>query len=835
MQIRTLFFVCMTAVALLATSVGCWVVNGLVVEYRLAGRVQRAVDIYVLLFAAVDKIGQERPVTGNALLRDAPADRALQSRLAVVRRAADDALLELDNRIALAADPGAVAQRAAVHHIQDNLAAWRRDADETLKHPKVERDPDAFSRNLTGFNDVFDTTMIVLDMGDLAASQHDGTAVELMALARDVWAIRAALGQRTVPLMTAIDAGVMLTPAVLEQQARYAGVAESSWTPITSLVRRLVAIPDLHDTIVTARAAADAYERLCQTVIAAGRVSDVYPISALELGRTMVRTAPVLLRMRDQALASAQARVAQTRRDDEISLAIAGVVLALTVVSMIAVVMVLQRRIVWPVLALTDVIGRIARLEFDVAIPARTRMDEIGALAGALETLRRGAMASEENKKQIVHLSRHDPLTGLANRRALQERLETAVAMAERGQISAVLCLDLDRFKAVNDSFGHPVGDLLLRAVAGRLLGCIRSYDTASRLGGDEFVVLLAGVERPEQSAVVARQIVTALSQPFDLEGQIVAIGCSIGIATVPQDAKTAADLLKNADTALYRTKHEEKGGFRFFRPEMDEHLRERMAMEQDLREAVERQAFELVYQPQYRLSPHGNAADRLIGFEALLRWRHPERGMIPPDIFIPLAEKAGLINQIGAWVLRHACIEAMRWPHDITLAVNLSAVQLTNPALVPAIAEVLARTGFPPRRLELEITETAALNEDAGTREMLQQIRGMGIRIAMDDFGTGYSSLSYLRRFPFDTIKIDKAFVNDLSDHPSGRAIVRAVVALANGLGMTTTAEGVETADQLAVLRHEGCDAVQGYLFSPPISAPAARAMLAEQALVAV
>jgi HAMP domain-containing protein len=414
MQIRTLFFVCMSAVALMATSLGCWVVTEMVVEYRLAGRVQRAVGIDVLLFAAADRIGQERPVTGDALLGAAPADAALGKRLAIVRRAADEALLALDNEMRLAAAPGAKAQRAVVHHIQDNLAAWRADADEMLRHPKTERDPGAFSRNLAGFNDVFEATTVVLDMGDLAASQHDGTAVELMALARDVWEIRSALGLRTVPLMTAIDAGVSLAPDTLEEQARYAGATQASWTPIAALSRRLVAIPNLKDAILTAREAADAYEALCRDVIAAGRGSNRYPVAALELGRAMVRTAPVLLEIRDRALAAAQARVAETRQRDGTSVAIAGVVLAMTVVSMITAMMVLQRRIVWPVLALTDVIGRIARLEFDVAIPARTRMDEIGALAGALETLRRGAMAGEENRKQIVHLSRHDPLTGLA-------------------------------------------------------------------------------------------------------------------------------------------------------------------------------------------------------------------------------------------------------------------------------------------------------------------------------------------------------------------------------------------------------------------------------------
>ena len=472
--------------------------------------------------------------------------------------------------------------------------------------------------------------------------------------------------------------------------------------------------------------------------------------------------------------------------------------------------------------ALTEVIGRLARLDFNVVIPGRKRSDEIGRMALALDALRRGAMAGEENKAQIVHMARHDTLTGLPNRLTLQEKLDQAVAMGGRSQTSAVLCLDLDRFKAVNDTFGHPTGDKLLQSVAERLLACVREVDTVSRLGGDEFVILLIGVTEAELVAAIAKRVVRTLGEPFDLDGQTVNIGCSVGIAITPQDATSAVALLKCADTALYRAKAEEPGSWRFFEPEMDAHLQERAHLERDLREAVQNEAFHLAYQPQYSL-----ATNRLCGFEALLRWHHRERGNIGPAAFIPVAEETGLIVPIGAWVLQTACAEAKHWPDDVRLAVNLSAVQFRNADLVETVRQALDTAGIAATRLELEITESVLLTNSAAALGMLRAFHEMGIRISMDDFGTGYSSLSYLRSFPFDTIKIDQTFVRDLSTDPGCRAIVRSVVALSNSLGMTTTAEGVETEEQLAELRLQGCTDAQGYLFSKPLPAAEARLLL--------
>jgi diguanylate cyclase (GGDEF)-like protein len=428
----------------------------------------------------------------------------------------------------------------------------------------------------------------------------------------------------------------------------------------------------------------------------------------------------------------------------------------------------------------------------------------------------------------MAHMARHDALTGLANRTLLQERMEQTVSLTGRGQKCAALCIDIDRFKAVNDAFGHIVGDKLLQAVGDRLAACVRDNDTVARLGSDEFVVLLAGLEQADDAGSLASRMVRALNEPFNLDGQSIVAGCSIGIAVSPQDATSATMLLKRAGTALHRAKQDERGSYRFFEAEMDARLQARVALERDLREAERLEAFELAYQPQFNLS-----TGALCGFEALLRWHHPERGSVGPAVFIPLAEETGLIIPIGARVVRQACEEAMRWPDSVMVAVNLSVVQFRDPNLVRIVSDALTASGLPATRLELEITETVLLNNNAATLATLRALHDLGVCIAMDDFGTGYSSLSYLRGFPFDKIKIDQSFVRDISDHANARAIVQAVVAVADSLGMKTTAEGVETQAQLAQLRLTGCTEVQGYLFSKPAPPEIARQMAMRQASI--
>ncbi|MFZ0729669.1 MAG: bifunctional diguanylate cyclase/phosphodiesterase, partial [Methylovirgula sp.] len=369
-------------------------------------------------------------------------------------------------------------------------------------------------------------------------------------------------------------------------------------------------------------------------------------------------------------------------------------------------------------------------------------------------------------------------------------------------------------FKQVNDTLGHPVGDELLRSVAERLISCVREVDTVSRLGGDEFAILQCDLERPEQAAGLARRIVEVLSAPYDIEGQPVTISASIGISVAPGDGASYDILLKNADVALYLAKADGRATWRFFEPEMDVRLQVRRALELDLRDALANEEFEIFYQPIYDLSEN-----RISGFEALLRWHHPTRGVVSPNDFIALTEEIGLIVPLGEWVLRNACAEATSWPKHVKLAVNVSAVQFKNERLVKTVIDALKTSGLPANRLELEITESVLLANNVTTMDKLHELRNFGVGISMDDFGTGYSSLSYLRSFPFDKIKIDQSFVRMMSAKDGSLAIVRAMAALGSSLSIRTTAEGVETKEQLGWLRSVGCNEAQGYLFSPPVA----------------
>jgi diguanylate cyclase (GGDEF)-like protein len=414
---------------------------------------------------------------------------------------------------------------------------------------------------------------------------------------------------------------------------------------------------------------------------------------------------------------------------------------------------------------------------------------------------------------KIAHMAHHDSLTDLANRVLLNERLESALAAFRGGEMLAVHHLDLDQFKAVNDTFGHPAGDKLLKTVAERLRGLVRATDTIARMGGDEFVVLQAPIADPTEASALAQAIIELMSMPYDLDGHQAIVGASIGIAVSPGDGSSCDHLLRNADLALYRAKADGRGTFRFFEPVMDLQMQTRRTMEQDLRKALPAGQFELYYQPVVNV-----ASNEIRGFEALIRWNHPDRGMIAPATFIPLAEEIGFIVPLGEWVIRQACVAAAKWPEDIHVAVNISAVQFRSPDLMKVIVGALAASSLHPARLELEITETVLLHSKEATLAVLHQLRELGVRIAMDDFGTGYSSLTYLQCFPFDKIKIDRSFVKDVTENKGSLNIVRAVTALANGMGMTTTAEGVETQEQLDSIAAEGCTEMQGFLFSRPI-----------------
>ncbi|MBA9064438.1 diguanylate cyclase (GGDEF)-like protein [Methylobacterium fujisawaense] len=421
-------------------------------------------------------------------------------------------------------------------------------------------------------------------------------------------------------------------------------------------------------------------------------------------------------------------------------------------------------------------------------------------------------------------MARRDPLTGLPNRLLLRERLAEALArLARTGECCALLLIDLDRFKPVNDTLGHPIGDALLETVADRLRSTVRPTDTVARIGGDEFVILQAGIRDAAGTQALARRVVDLIGRTYMVEGHLLTIGASVGVALAPEDGTDADRLLKNADLALYRAKLDGRGTYRFFEPEMDARMQARRKLELDLRQALARREFQLHFQPQLQL-----ASGTLIGCEALIRWRHPERGLVSPLDFIPLAEEIGLIVPIGEWVVRQACRDAMTWPEHMSVAVNVSPAQFKSDRLVETIISALAGSGLPARRLEVEITEGVLLQENDRTLQTLHRLRELGVRVSMDDFGTGYSSLSYLRSFPFDKIKIDRSFVKDLTSKPDGEAIIRAIAGLGKSLGMTTVAEGVETAEQMQRIRLEGCTDVQGYLISKPVPAEDLRQVFA-------
>jgi diguanylate cyclase (GGDEF)-like protein len=413
-------------------------------------------------------------------------------------------------------------------------------------------------------------------------------------------------------------------------------------------------------------------------------------------------------------------------------------------------------------------------------------------------------------EQQIVHMARHDALTDLPNRVLLREQLEHELKRVKRGEIVAMLCLDLDHFKSVNDTLGHPVGDELLKLVADRLRGCTREPDTIARLGGDEFAIIMTQLRQPSDAAVLARRIRASINKPYQVDGHQIVSDISIGISIAPIDGTEPDQLLKNADMALYGAKGDGRGTYRFFEAEMDKRMKERRDLEMDLRQALANGEFELHYQPLVNLQ-----TNEITAFEALLRWNHPSKGLISPADFVPIAEETGLIVSIGEWVLRMACKETANWPDHIKVAVNLSPAQLKSKGLVSIVKSALADCGMPAERLQLEITETMLMQNTFATLATLHELRKLGVQIAMDDFGTGYSSLSYLRSFPFDKIKIDRSFIQDLANGAEPRAIVHAVADLAKCLNMISTAEGVETQQQLDTLQAVGCTEMQGYLFS--------------------
>jgi diguanylate cyclase (GGDEF)-like protein len=457
-----------------------------------------------------------------------------------------------------------------------------------------------------------------------------------------------------------------------------------------------------------------------------------------------------------------------------------------------------------------------AKLERWWSISGRPITDQAGQFLGFVGS---GSDLTESRRAdaEITRLALFDGLTGLANRQRLRLSLEqTLSANSFAHHASALFLLDLDRFKAVNDTLGHQTGDALLKQVAQRLQRAIGGDGLVGRLGGDEFQVILPNETDRGQLGDLARRVIFDLSQPYTIDGSAIGIGCSIGVAIAPEDGHDAETLVRNADLALYAAKGDGRGIHRFFRPEMLAGAQSRKQLEDDLRDALAANQFFVAYQPVV-----STKTERIVGYEALLRWEHPTRGLISPSDFVPVAEDCGLIESIGEWVLRTACLDAAAWPHEVRVAVNVSPIQFANPALPTVVTSALAKSGIAPDRLELEITEGVFVDENAATEQMFKTLKGCGVRLALDDFGTGYSSLGYLKKAPFDKIKIDQSFVRGAAIAGNrNAAIIKAIVSLAETLGMETTAEGVENHDEIALIRELGCSHIQGYVYGKPARA---------------
>ena len=450
-------------------------------------------------------------------------------------------------------------------------------------------------------------------------------------------------------------------------------------------------------------------------------------------------------------------------------------------------------------------------------------------LKSANDRLRQDLEERKRVEQSIRHMAHHDALTGLPNRALFRDRLTHAMAQADRyHQILAVLFLDLDRFKAINDTLGHNVGDQLLKMAAERLRSCIRDCDTVARLGGDEFTIIVDDIVEVQDAAVVAQKILDTLSQPFNLFNHEVFISVSIGLTLYPNDDENADNLLRNADAAMYRAKEYGRNNYQFYVADMNVKARERLMLESQLRRALDRNEFSLYYQPRVDLY-----SGKVIGAEALLRWRHPEMGLVPPVQFIPILEETGMIIPVGEWVLQKASQQNRAWQDKglppIRMAVNLSVRQFIQKDLADSILTIIERTGLAPQYLELEITEDLLLEQNQTNIITLTKLRNCGIHISIDDFGTGYSSLSYLKRLPIDTLKIDQSFLRDIENDPDNKAITSAIIAMASSLHLNVLAEGVETEEQLAFLRAQGCNEIQGYSFSKPLTADEFERMLVD------
>lgn len=647
---------------------------------------------------------------------------------------------------------------------------------------------------------------LLADQREREAGRAHARLVQVVALARLSQALREAAGMRSAHLERAISSAEVSrdTYRAIDELG---GRVDALWDRIVVGTAQLSGAPRLDD----------AREEMRRTLMGEGRATYDAIAAALRdrraapvtLDEFRAWTEPMLERallMRDAAFDVAGELATDMTREATLSLWVAVSTAISALLASLGAASIILWRVVRPLGELTEAVARLSRGDLAVNVPGRARRDELGAMACAVDMFK-------QSEAKISWMARHDSLTRLPNRSLLQERIQEGLAGLAHGPGCALLLLDLDGFKDVNDTLGHPLGDQLLRVTAQRVEGCVRSGDTVARLGGDEFAVMQASLDGPDAANRLAGRLVAAMAQPFVLEGREVRIGTSIGVA-IAAPGVDADGLIRQADTALYAAKGGGRGIHRVYEPAMSRHLQERRKLQDELRAALDAGSFELHYQPIVDLT-----SDRINGFEALLRWRDPSGGLVSPSVFIPVAEEIGLIRRLGAWALREACVEASRWPAETRVAVNLSPVQFEGDGLVPAVTSALSFAGLPARRLELEVTESVLLRDAEHTRTQLEELRALGVRICLDDFGTGYSSLSYLHKFPFDKIKIDKSFVCDLPGRDSAAAIVGAIAGIGASLRLSTTAEGVETEDQLAAVRASGCTEAQGYLLGRPAS----------------
>ena len=803
MRIRTLLLACIGAVGSLAVAAASFRAADAAMERQtLFEAAAEAVSLERYLVLS-EEVALERATMTTLFSRPGPIESADFQLVADTRARTHDAWFAADP----GNDPALARARATMTTARDMVFA-------SLTHPAAERPVATMQAFVAAVSSAQAAANRAADGVERKVGRLHAALGRLAGIARLSQNLREAEGMRSSQLSMALTGGDEM-PRRFEEIDELSGRIDAIWERMDLAIGQLEGVP----------AVAAARDKTERTLLAEGeslyratnralRNGTPPPFSVADFRAwTMPMLANGLL-VRNAALATLHAQAASLEAAAAVRRNIAIVAAMAALTTTLGAMAVVMRRVAEPLTALTSAMVRLAEGDVLTAVPGVTRLDELGAMARAVEVFK-----SSESK--ISWMALHDPLTRLPNRTQLRRRLQTAL---QGGAPAVLLLLDLDRFKDINDMLGHAAGDMLLQAVARRLQRCVRDSDLVARLGGDEFAILLADRPDPVSAGVLSQRLVDEIATPFDVGGHRMVIGTSVGVA-VAGAGMDEGDLTRNADQALYAAKAQGRGTFRFHDPEMEQGLKRRREVELELRVAIEEKSLTVHYQPIVDL-----ASNRILAMEGLLRWTHPRLGAVSPGEFIPIAEETGLIRQLGAHVLRTACAEAATWPSEVRLAINLSPVQFQGGDLADVVAQALATGGLAGSRLTLEITEQVLLHRDDSTHLQLRRLRELGARIALDDFGVGYSSLSYLQAFPFESIKIDQSFVRDLARRESARAIVRAIAGLGATLGMSTTAEGVETAEQLAAVRLFGCTEAQGFLFSRAVAAGDVAGLFARQ-----